>query len=105
MKRHKVTRKTKSGKSVTYMRGKDCGSSKGSEFKAKRHAKIMSMYDEAGVSRPVGKGEHTVEFHKRATDIMAGMKKSDKGVNKNLAYAIAMKQLGRNKSVLKSHQR
>lgn len=31
--------------------------------------------------------------------------KSGKGVNRNEAYAIAMKQLGRKKSVLKKHQK
>lgn len=36
---------------------------------------------------------------------MGSMKKSGKGVNRNEAYAIAMKQLGRKKSVLKKHQK
>ncbi|WAX08806.1 hypothetical protein BS162P1_00027 [Bacteroides phage BS162P1] len=111
MKRHRVTRHCKSGKCVTYWRGKE-GSRRfgeGSEFEKKfsssRVNRINRAYDEAGVSAPKGKGIHTVAFHERATAIMGSMKKGNKPVNRNMAYAIAMKQLGRKKSVLKPHRR
>lgn len=111
MKRHRVTRKCKSGKCVTYWRGKE-GSRRfgeGCEFEKKfsssRINRVNSAYEDAGVEAPKGKGIHTVAFHERAAKIMKSMKKSKKGVNKNTAYAIAMKQLGRNKSVLKEHRR
>lgn len=110
MRRHRVTRHCKSGKCVTYWRGKE-GSRRfgeGCEFEKKfsssRVNRVNRAYDDAGIEAPKGKGIHTVAFHERAASIMGSMKKSGKGVNRNMAYAIAMKQLGRNKSVLKSHR-
>lgn len=109
MKRHKVTRHCKSGKCVTYWRGNG-GSPKTGEgcelekkFSSSRIKRVKDAYSDAGVSAPKGKGIHTVAFHERAAEIMGSMRKSKKPVNRNVAYALAMKQLGRNKSVLKSH--
>lgn len=110
MRRHRVTRHYKSGKTVTYWRGKEGsrrfgeGSELEKKFSASRINRVNKSYDEAGVSAPKGKGIHTVAFHERASEIMGSMRKSGKGVNRNVAYAIAMKQLGRNKSVLKPHR-
>lgn len=111
MKRHRVTRRCKSGKCTTYWRGKE-GSRKfgdGQEFENKfsssRINRVNSAYEEADVSAPKGKGIHTVAFHERAAKIMGSMKKRGKPVNKNMAYAVAMKQLGGKKSVLKAHRR
>ena len=111
MKRHRVTRHCKSGKTVTYWRGSE-GSRRfgdGCEFEKKfsssRINRVNKAYDEAGVTPPKGKGVHTVAFHERATKIMESMKKSGKPVNRNMAYAIAMKQLGKEKSVLKDHRK
>lgn len=109
MRRHKVTRRCKSGKCVTYWRGKE-NSQKGEgcelakKFSASRINKVHKAYEEAGVPAPKGKGIHTVAFHERAAEIMGSMKKSGKKVNRNLAYAVAMKQLGQGKSVLKEHR-
>ena len=61
---------------------------------------IKKIYKKAGLKAPVGKGEHAVAFHKRATTI----KKSNPKMPMGEAYAISMTQLGRNKSVNKSHQ-
>ena len=58
---------------------------------------IKEIYRKKGLKPPVGKGEHKVEFHKRAAAMIAA------GVPKNIAYARVMKTLGRNKSVNKSH--
>lgn len=67
---------------------------------------IKKIYKKAGIKAPKGKGEHTVKFHKRATSIMKGYKKGGlTEEEKNISYATAMKQLGRNKSVNKSHRR
>lgn len=111
MRRHRVTRRCKSGKCVTYWRGKE-GSRRfgeGCEFEKKfsstRINRVNSAYDDAGVSAPKGKGIHTVAFHERAAKIMGSMKKSGKKVNRGVAYATAMKQLGRDKSVLKNHRK
>lgn len=62
-------------------------------------ARIMKLYTSQGLTPPVGKGEHTYAFHKRATDIMV----NNRSMPRSEAYAIAMKQLGRNKSVKRSH--
>lgn len=111
MRRHKVTRHCKSGKTVTYWRGKEGSRRFGDgcefekKFSASRINRVNRAYDKAGVEAPVGKGIHKVAFHERAAAIMGSMKKSGKPVNRNMAYAIAMKQLGRKKSVLKEHQR
>lgn len=110
MRRHKVTRKCKSGKTTTYWRGKE-GSRRfgeGEELKKKfsksRIKRVNKAYEDADVEAPKGKGIHTVAFHERAAKIMGSMKSSGKKVNKNMAYAIAMKQLGKKKSVLKPHR-
>ena len=58
---------------------------------------IKKIYRKKGLKPPKGKGEHTVAFHKRAAAMMAA------GIPKNFAYATAMKNLGRNKAVHKSH--
>jgi len=61
---------------------------------------IKALYRNRGLTPPKGKGEHTKAFHKRAVSIMS----SNKGMPKSMAYAIAMKQLGRDKSVNPSHR-
>lgn len=111
MRRHRVTRRCKSGKRVTYWRGKE-GSKRfgeGMEFEKKftssRINRVNNAYTDEGIDPPTGKGIHTVAFHERAAKIMGSMKKSGKPVNRGTAYAIAMKQLGRDKSVLKNHRR
>ena len=67
MKRHRVTRHCKSGKCVTYWRGKE-GSRRfgeGSEFEKKfsssRVNRINRAYDEAGVSAPKGKEREYIQ--------------------------------------------
>lgn len=95
------TRVTKTGKTVmvrSFTRGA------GGTKLVGREAKINSFYTSRGLKPPKGKGIHSVSFHKRAAIIMGSMQKSGK-LNKNEAYAIAMKQLGRDKSVLKKHRR
>lgn len=110
MKRHKVTRHCKSGKCVTYWRGKGGSRKYGDgcelekKFSSSRVKRVNKAYEDADVSAPDGKGIHTVAFHERAAKIMGSMKSSGKEVNRNLAYALAMKQLGRKKSVLKGHR-
>lgn len=67
---------------------------------------IKKIYSSKGLTAPKWKWEHTVAFHKRATAIMEWYKKWWlTKEEKNIAYATAMKQLGRNKSVNKSHRR
>ena len=111
MKRHKVTRHCRSGKTVTYWRGTEGSRRFGDgcefekKFSASRINRVNKSYDDAGVEPPKGKGIHKVAFHERAAKIMGSMKKAGKKVNRNMAYAIAMKQLGKKKSVLKSHQK
>jgi len=67
---------------------------------------IKKIYSSKGLKAPKGKGEHTVKFHKMASAIM---KSESKGgltkKEKSIAYATAMKKIGRNKSVNKSHWR
>lgn len=60
-------------------------------------ARIMRLYTRRGVPKPEGKGEHTYAFHNQATAMMA------KGVPRSEAYATAMKHLGRDKAVKRSH--
>lgn len=60
--------------------------------------KIKALYKKAGLKAPNGKGIHTEAFHRRAVAIMKS------GTAKSIAYATAMKQLGRDKSVHKSHR-
>lgn len=111
VKTHK--RKKKNGVSVVREHSRKDGKStrKGAgdefekKFSASRINRVNKAYDDEGLKPPKGKGIHKVAFHERAAKIMGSMKKSGKGVNKNLAYAIAMKQLGKKKSVLKEHQR
>lgn len=62
---------------------------------------IKNLYREKGLTPPVGKGEHTMAFHREATSIMA----DNPSMPKSEAYAISMKDLGRNKAVNKSHWR
>lgn len=67
---------------------------------------IKDIYRKKGLTPPEGKGIHTKPFHQRAADIMEGYSKN--GITekeKNISYATAMKQLGRNKSVNPSHRR
>jgi len=109
--RHKVTRKCKSGKTTTYWRGSEGsrrfgdGAELSKKFSESRIRKVNEAYTDKGITPPEGKGIHTVAFHERATAIMGSMKKSGKKVDKGIAYAIAMKQLGKNKAVLKGHRR
>jgi hypothetical protein len=58
---------------------------------------IKQLYYDKGITPPVGKGEHTLPFHKQASAMIA------EGVPKNIAYATTMKHLGREKSVNPSH--
>lgn len=60
---------------------------------------IRQLYRKRGLSPPDGKGIHTMTFHNVATRLMK------KGFSRQSAYAIAMNQLGRNKSVKKGHRR
>lgn len=67
---------------------------------------IKELYTKKGLITPNGKGMHTKKFHKIATGIMESESKdvlTDK--EKSIAYATAMKRLGRDKSVKKSHWR
>lgn len=61
---------------------------------------IKSMYRRKGVRPPKGKGVHTRKFHQMASSIM-----QSGSLGRNAAYATAMKKLGRNKAVKKSHWR
>jgi len=63
--------------------------------------KIREMYRKAGIKAPDGKGVHTAAFHKRAIEVKQG----NPEYTMDQAYATAMKILGRNKSVKKSHWR
>lgn len=83
--------------------GEGCEFSK--KFSKSRMERVDKAYEDAGVTPPEGKGIHKVAFHERAAKIMESMKKSGKPVNRNMAYAIAMKQLGKKKSVLKDHRK
>lgn len=62
---------------------------------------IKKLYTSKGLTPPKGKGEHTKKFHEIATAIM----KKNPYIGKDAAYATAMKMLGRNKAVNKSHWR
>lgn len=64
---------------------------------AKNQLQIRALYRKAGMKPPVGKGEHTMVFHRMVTSI------GDKG-GKN-PYAIAMAKLGSEKAVQKSHRK
>ena len=94
-------------------KGSECSKKKGScsgceyekKFSKSRIKKVKDAYEDENVTPPEGKGIHKVAFHERAAKIMGSMKKSGKKVNRNMAYAIAMKQLGRDKSVLKEHRK
>lgn len=84
--------------------------SSGDELKSaaeKRKSQIKELYKSYHIKAPSGKGAetHTIAFHKKALAIMKGMRKSGKSIDRNLAYAIAMKQLGRDKAVMKKHWR
>ena len=63
--------------------------------------KIREMYKKAGVPAPDGKGIHTKKFHELAINV----KKGNPEYTMDQAYATAMKILGRDKSVKKSHWR
>ena len=60
---------------------------------------ITKIYTDLGVTPPIGKGLHTPAFHRLAAKLMAG------GMERNFAYATAMKQLGGKKAVNVKHQR
>lgn len=67
---------------------------------------IKKIYESKGLTAPKGKGEHTPKFHKVASAILKSESKD--GITKKektIAYATAMKMLGRDKSVNKSHRR
>ncbi len=61
--------------------------------------RIKNLYRKANLTPPVGKGEHTLAFHAMAVTI----KKENPNMPMSVAYAIAMKELGRNKAVNRSH--
>jgi len=69
--------------------------------------RIKDIYRKAGIKPPKGKGMHTEAFHRRAVQIMKGYlgKGGLTKKEKQIAYATAMKRLGRNKSVNPSHRR
>jgi len=62
---------------------------------------IKQLYRNAGFKPPKGRGLHTIAFHRKAIQI----KKSNPSYSWSQAYATAMKILGRNKAVKKSHRR
>lgn len=64
-------------------------------------ATIRKIYKQAGVKTPDGKGIHTEKFHEMAVAI----KRDNPKLSMSSCYAIAMKKLGREKAVKKSHQR
>ena len=67
---------------------------------AQNQNRINKRYTDVGLEPPKGKGLHTVAFHKRAIAIMKG----NPDMPRDRAYAIAMKQLGRNKAVKTAHR-
>jgi hypothetical protein len=68
---------------------------------------IKSLYTKKGLTPPDGKGIHTKKFHKIATNVAQGYK--EKGYTekeaKEKGYATAMKLLGKEGAVRKSHRR
>ncbi len=58
---------------------------------------IKQLYYDKGITPPVGRGLHTMAFHRLASGMIA------EGTDKNIAYATAMSKLGRDKAVNKSH--
>lgn len=60
---------------------------------------IKKLYRDKGITPPKGKGMHTKKFHEIASAMIAS------GVPRNIAYATAMKKLGKTKAVNKSHRR
>ena len=68
---------------------------------------IKSLYTKKGLTPPDGKGIHTKKFHKIATNVAQGYK--EKGYTekeaKEKGYATAMKMLGKEGAVKKSHRR
>lgn len=76
---------------------------------------IKKIYRKAGVTPPKGKGVHTAKFHKMAAGILKSMKPKSESVDitewtpseeqKRIAYATAMKRLGKQKAVKKGHRR
>jgi len=65
---------------------------------------IKTLYKEAGIKPPKGKGMHTILFHKKAISIMKGyMSNGLTNEERNISYATAMKLLGKNKSLKKKH--
>lgn len=63
--------------------------------------RIRKIYRKKGLTPPDGKGIHTAKFHDMATSI----KRDNPELPMSSCYAIAMKKLGRNKAVKKSHRR
>lgn len=63
---------------------------------AKNQPQIRALYRKAGMKPPVGKGEHTMTFHRMVASI------GEDGKN---PYAIAMAKLGPEKAVQKSHRK
>jgi len=67
--------------------------------KAKYSKTIIDQYVSAGIKPPKGKGIHRPTFHRLAIKLMS------QGMERNAAYATAMKQLGRNKAVNIGHRK
>lgn len=65
----------------------------------KQPARIKKAYTSKGLTPPKGRGIHTQKFHNMASAMMA------EGTPKKIAYATAMKKLGKNKAVNKSHRK
>lgn len=64
---------------------------------AKNQAQITKLYRKAKMKPPVGKGEHTMKFHRLVTKLGKEGKVSN-------PYAVAMKKLGPEKAVQKKHR-
>lgn len=65
--------------------------------KIEKSKEIKELYRKRGVTPPEGKGIHTKEFHDLASKLM------QEGMDKDVAYATAMKKLGRDRAVKKEH--
>jgi hypothetical protein len=74
---------------------------------AKNQADITKVYKSAGLPAPVGKGEHTMAFHKKVVAIAKSYVSKGDSPKEALkkAYPTAMKQLGASKAVQPGHQR
>jgi hypothetical protein len=74
---------------------------------AANQAEITKVYRSAGLSAPVGKGEHTMAFHRLSAQV--AKQYVAKGYSEKealrIGHATAMRQLGASKAVQPSHRR